>query len=61
VLLTGDNDHAARFVADVVRIGEVIARVLPAGKAVAVKKPQDAGRVVAMVGDAPQAHDVWRR
>jgi P-type Cu+ transporter len=51
VLLTGDNDHAARFVADAVCIGEVIAGVLPAGKAAAVKKLQDAGRVVAMVGD----------
>ena len=51
VLLTGDNDRAARFVADAVRIGEVIAGVLPAGKAAAVKKLQDAGRVVAMAGD----------
>ena len=32
-------------------IGEVIAGVLPAGKAAAVKKLQDAGRVVAVVGD----------
>jgi len=38
-------------VADAVRIGEVIAGVLPAGKAAAVKKLQDAGRVVAMAGD----------
>ena len=51
VLLTGDNDRAARFVADAVGIGEVIAGVLPAGKAAAVGQLQDAGRVVAMVGD----------
>ena len=51
VLLTGDNDRAARFVADAVGIGEVIAGVLPAGKAAAVSQLQDAGRVVAMVGD----------
>jgi Cu+-exporting ATPase len=51
VLLTGDNDRAARFVADAVGIGEVIAAVLPAGKAAAVSQLQDAGRVVAMVGD----------
>jgi Cu+-exporting ATPase len=51
VLLTGDNERAARFVADAVGIGEVIAGVLPAGKADAVKKLQDEGRVVAMAGD----------
>ena len=51
VLLTGDNDRAARFVADAVGIGEVIAGVLPAGKAAAISQLQDAGRVVAMVGD----------
>jgi P-type Cu+ transporter len=51
VLLTGDNDRAARFVADAAGIGEVIAGVLPAGKAAAVSQLQDAGRVVAMVGD----------
>ncbi len=51
VLLTGDSERAARFAADAVGIGEVIAGVLPAGKVEAVKKLQDAGRVVAMVGD----------
>jgi Cu+-exporting ATPase len=51
VLLTGDNDRAARFAADAVGIEEVIAGVLPAGKVDAVKKLQDAGRVVAMAGD----------
>jgi len=51
VLLTGDNDRAARFVADAVGIGEVIAGVPPAGKAHAIKQLQDAGRVVAMAGD----------
>jgi len=51
VLLTGDNDRAARAVADAVGIGEVIAGVLPAGKADAVKQLQDEGRVVAMAGD----------
>ena len=51
VLLTGDNDRAARFAADAVGIGEMIAGVLPAGKADAIKGLQDGGRVVAMAGD----------
>ena len=51
VLLTGDNPRAARAVGDGVGIGEVIAGVLPAGKADAVRQLQDAGRVVAMAGD----------
>jgi Cu+-exporting ATPase len=51
VLLSGDNERAARFVADAVGITEVIAGVLPAGKAAAVKQLQGEGRVVAMVGD----------
>ena len=51
VLLTGDNERAARAVAAVVGIDEVIAGVLPAGKVDAIKHLQDTGRVVAMVGD----------
>jgi len=51
VLLTGDNDRAARAVAEAVGIGEVIAGVLPAGKVDAVRRLQDSGRVVAMAGD----------
>jgi Cu+-exporting ATPase len=51
VLLTGDNERAARAVASAVGIEEVIAGVLPAGKAAAVKELQADGRVVAMVGD----------
>jgi Cu+-exporting ATPase len=51
VLLTGDNARAARAVAAQVGIDEVIAEVLPAGKVDAVKRLQDAGRTVAMVGD----------
>jgi P-type Cu+ transporter len=53
VLLTGDNERAARFVAGAVGIGagDVIAGVLPAGKAAAIKHLQEAGGVVAMVGD----------
>jgi P-type Cu+ transporter len=51
VLLTGDNERAARTVAATVGVGEVIAGVLPAGKAGEVRQLQDAGRVVAMAGD----------
>ncbi|WP_024800240.1 cation-translocating P-type ATPase [Nocardia sp. BMG51109] len=51
VLLTGDNAAAARTVADRVGIDEVIAEVLPGEKLDAVRRLQDRGRVVAMVGD----------
>ncbi|WP_236789979.1 cation-translocating P-type ATPase [Amycolatopsis sp. GM8] len=51
VLLTGDNEVVAREVARSVGIGEVVAGVLPAGKVDVVKRLQDEGRRVAMVGD----------
>jgi len=53
VLLTGDNARAAAHVAAQVGIEptDVIAEVLPAGKAEVVKGLQDQGRVVAVVGD----------
>jgi Cu+-exporting ATPase len=51
VLLTGDNEATARAVAAEVGIDEVIAEVMPAGKAATVERLQSEGRVVAMVGD----------
>jgi Cu+-exporting ATPase len=51
VLLTGDNEAAARTVAAVVGIDEVVAEVLPADKVEVVKRLQAGGRTVAMVGD----------
>jgi Cu+-exporting ATPase len=51
VLLTGDNAATAAAVAAEVGIGEVIADVLPAGKAAVIRGLQAEGRVVAMVGD----------
>ncbi|HJQ45673.1 MAG TPA: heavy metal translocating P-type ATPase [Amycolatopsis sp.] len=51
VLLTGDNETVARTVAREVGITEVIAGVLPAQKVDAVKRLQDQGYRVAMVGD----------
>ena len=51
VLLTGDNERAARAVASEVGIEEVRAGVLPADKVAYVRALQEDGRVVAMVGD----------
>jgi len=51
VLLTGDNERAARAVADQVGIETVIAQVLPGDKADMIHELQEDGRRVAMVGD----------
>jgi len=51
VLLTGDNDGAARAVAASVGIDEVHARATPASKLETVRRLQSEGRSVAMVGD----------
>ena len=51
ILLTGDNEAAARHVAGQVGIERVIAGVLPDGKRDTVAALQAEGRTVAMVGD----------
>jgi len=52
-LLTGDNEATARAVADAVgiRAEHVVSGVLPAEKVAVIRRLQDEGKVVAMVGD----------
>ena len=50
-LLTGDNERTAQTVAAAVGIDRVVAGVSPDGKEAEVRSLQEAGSVVAMVGD----------
>jgi len=51
VMLTGDNENTARYIASEAGIDEVIAEVMPEDKLVAIKRLQADGEIVVMAGD----------
>lgn len=51
VMLTGDDERAATYIASLAGIDDVVAHVLPEDKLKKIKELQSQGRVVAMAGD----------
>lgn len=51
VMLTGDDEKAAKYIADLVGIDEVVAQVLPEDKLKKIQALQRTGKIVAMAGD----------
>lgn len=51
VMLTGDDERTAKYIASLVGIDDVVAHVLPQDKLIKIKELQSQGRVVAMAGD----------
>lgn len=51
IMLTGDNEKTARKIAQMVGIDRIFANILPSGKVEVVRKIQNEGKKVAMVGD----------
>ncbi len=51
VMLTGDDERAAKYIASLVGIDDVVAHVLPQDKLEKIKALQSQGRIVAMAGD----------
>ena len=51
IMLTGDDKKAAKYMASLVGIDDIVAHVLPADKLLKIKELQEKGHIVAMAGD----------
>src|SRR5574343_429784 len=51
IMVTGDDERTAKYIASIAGIDEVIAHVLPQDKLEKIKELQSKGRIVAMAGD----------